>query len=411
MIPSPEAPRAARTLRGRLARLLATLFLGAAALAAAQVELVVVTSVRNGELPTASYSLREDDFTHPRLQLLRAREKLDEVIGGSATQFVAVMRLAHWARSQWEPGASFHYPPWDAVEILDLARRHANHGFCAQYAVVLLQACQAMGIHARYVDLPGHFVVAVWSDDDDRWVLFDPLNDVHYERDGVPMRGRDLYRAYWTKDVRGIERVASDGPRTPIAPDDLAFYRLYSISMDANQLSAPAQVQVNGTWRTLRHADDWTTYPRVGRDELVVSSDFLAWRSSDATESFPERPETRDQDEFRYALNQTIVLLANERMTNRVVKVALVSGNSPTFARFLIRSSAGGDWVPSPAPTVKWMLRPGANDLHARIETRFGWHGPASQIRVYYKPPLFGFLPALQGNILQLSWHRPPQPV
>ena len=407
MTTTPEKPRAARRLRGRLLWLLALLLLAVAALAAAQVELVVVENVHNGELPSASYELREDDFRHARLQHLRARENLDEVIAGSATQFVAVMRLMRWARSQWEPAESFHYPPWDAVEILDLARRHDNRGFCAQYSVVLLQACQSLGIHARYVDLPGHFVVAVWSDDFDRWVLFDPLNDAHYEKDGVPMRGRELYHAYWTKDVAGIERVGGDGDRAAIQTDDLAFYRLYSISRDANQLSTPVQIQVNGAWTTLKHADDYTTYPRVGRDELVVSSNFLAWRSSEATESFPERPETRDQDEFRYALNQTIVLLANERMTNRIVKVALVSGNSPTFARFLIRSTPDGDWVPSPAPTVKWRLSPGTNDLYARIETTFGWRGPESHVRVHYKPALFGFLPALRGNILQVSWGRP----
>lgn len=403
---SPDAPRAARWFRGRLHTLLILLVVLAAALFAAQVELVVVTGVENGELPTASYSLREDDFAHPRLAMLRARERLDEVVGGSATQFVAVMRLMRWARSQWEPGADFHYPPWDAVEILDLARRHGNRGFCAQYAVVLLQACQSMGIHARYVDLPGHFVVAVWSDDHDRWVVFDPLNDLHFERDGVPMRGRELYRAYWTRDVRGIEKVASDGGRAPIAPEDLAYYRLYSISMDANQLSSPVQVRVNDTWRTLAHADDWTTYPKVGRDELVVASNFLAWRTGDTTESFPERPETRDQDEFRYALNQTIALLANERMTDRIIKVALVDGNSPTFARFLIRSSPEGDWVPAPARTIKWRLDPGGNDLYARIETKFGWRGPESHLHVVYKPAFFRFLPALRGSIVQLSWHR-----
>ena len=408
MTDSSGTPPAAPRPRGRLRSILLLLLLLAATLAAAQLELVVVSNVRNGELPAASYELHEDDFRHPRLALLRSREKLDEVIGGSATQFVAIMRLMHWARSQWEPGTAFRYPPWDAAEILDLARQHGNHGFCAQYAVVLLQACQSLGIHARYVDLPGHFAVTVWSDDFDRWVLFDPLNDVHYERDGLPMRGRDLYRAYWTKDVRGLERVAADGTRSPVPPDDLAFYRLYSISMDANQLSAPVQVEVNGAWTTLAHADDYTTYPLVGRDSLVVSENFLSWRSSEATESFPERPETRDQDDFRYALNQTIVMLANERLLDRIVKVALVAGNSPTFGRFLVRSRPDGDWVPSPASTVKWHLDPGGNDLFARVETRFGWHGPASQIHVFYKPPLFDFLPALRGNILQLSWHGPP---
>jgi len=374
----------------------------------AQAEIVRVTSERNGEVPVASYALREDDFRHPRLQLLRSREKLDDVVAGAATQFDAILRLKSWAHRQWESGGSFHYPPWDAVEILDLAREHDNRGFCAQYAIVFLQACQSMGIHARYVDLPGHFVVAVWSDDFDRWVVLDPLNDIHYEKDGVPMRGRELYRAYWTRERQGIVKVDSAGNRTPVSREDLNFYRLYSISLAANQLSTPVEVKINGAWRMLAHADDYRTYPRVGRDELVVASDFLAWRTTEATESFPERPETRDQDEFRYALNQTIILLANDRLTNRVLKVALLSGNSPTFGRFLIRSDESGDWIPSGSATVKWLLSPGTNRLFARIETGSGWQGSVSHMKVFYKPALFGFLPAFRGNIFRISWHRSP---
>ncbi|HKQ96506.1 MAG TPA: transglutaminase-like domain-containing protein [Candidatus Polarisedimenticolia bacterium] len=403
---APEATRVPTRPRLTSRSVLMILVAAALFLLVAQSEVVVVRPVHNGELPTASYQLREDDFSNPRLVQLREREKLDEVVAGSGTQFVTALRLMHWVRAQWEPAESFYYPPWDALEILDLARRHDNRGFCAQYAVVLLQACQSMGIHARYVDLPGHFVIAIWSDDFDRWALLDPLNDSHYERNGVPLRGRGLYRAYWEKDASGIEKVDGAGRRTPVGADDLNFFRLYSISMDANQLSAPVQVKVNGTWTTLAHAADYRTYPKVGRDELVVGSNFLEWRTQEATESFPERPETHDYDEFRYALNQTVILLANERMANRIVKVALVSGNSPTFARFLIRSSPDGDWVPSPTATVKWMLKPGANDMYARIETRFGWRAAPSQLRVYYKPVLFESLPALRGNILQLSWHR-----
>jgi len=380
----------------------------AGALWFAQAEVVLVTSEKNGEVPVASYALREDDFNNPRLQLLRRREKLDEVVAGAATQFEAILRLNGWAHRQWESGGSFYYPPWDAVEILDLAREHDNHGFCAQYAIVLLQACQSMGIHARYVDLPGHFVVAAWSDDFDRWVILDPLYDIHYERHGTPMRGRDLYRAYWTEDLEGIVKVDSAGRRTAVTRADLNFFRLYSISLAANQLSAPVEVKINGAWRTLTHADDYRTYPKVGQDELVVASEFLAWRSIEATESFPERPETRDQDEFRYALNQTIILLANDRMTNRVLKVALLSSNSTTFDRFLLRSDQSGAWVPSGSATVKWLLSPGANQLFARIETTSGWHGTVSHLKVYYKPALFDFLPAFRGNILRISWHRAP---
>src|SRR5262245_56672691 len=180
----------------RVLVLAGAVLLGIVLLWVAQSEVVLVTAEENGEFTTSRYVLAEEDFRHPRLLLLRERERLDELLGGTPRQFEAAVRLRAWAHRQWEPGMSFSYPPWDAVEILDLARNYGNRGFCAQYAVVFLQACQAMGIHDRYVYLPGHFVVAIWSDDFDRWVLMDPMHDLHYEQDGMPMRGRDLHHAY-----------------------------------------------------------------------------------------------------------------------------------------------------------------------------------------------------------------------
>jgi hypothetical protein len=392
-------------MRRRAFYLAAGLALAAFLLWVAQSEIVLVTAEDNGEIPASSYVLEEDDFRHPRLQLLRSREKLDEVVAGAPRQFEAAMRLRAWASRQWKPGGDFYYPPWDAVEILDLAREHGNRGFCAQYAIVFLQACQSMGIHARYVDLPGHFVVSVWSDDFDRWVLMDPMNDLHYEKDGVPMRGRGLHRAYWTKDLSGLEQVDSKGRRRPVTFDDLGHFRLISIDTSADQLTEPVEVRINGAWKTLTHADDYRLYPKVGRDQLMVESEFLAWRSGEAKERFPERPETSEDDDFRYAMNQTIILLANSRVRRQILKLALLQRNSPTFVRFQVRSEASTDWVPSPADTVKWMLHPGENELQARIETRDGWKGPASTLRLYYKPRLFTFLPAFPGWIYRVSAH------
>jgi len=371
----------------------------------AQAEIVLVTAEENGEFATSSYVLAEEDFRHPRLVLLREQERLDELLGGAPRQFEAAVRLRAWAHRQWEAGTTFHYPPWDAVEILDLARRHGNRGFCAQYAIVFLQACQAMGIHARYVDLPGHFVVAIWSDDFDRWVLMDPMRDLHYEKDGAPLRGRDLHRAYVDKDPSGIEQVDSSGRRRAVTLEDLEPFRQYSIDTAANQLSQPVQVRINGAWTTLRHAEDYRAYPRVGRDQLVIESEFLAWRSGDGSERFPERPESRDSDDFRYAMNQTIVLMANARVSKRILKVALLHQNSPTFGRFQVRSEGPTDWVPSPAETVRWLLHPGRNEIQARIETRDSWKGPASRLRLYYKPAFLPFLPQ-PGYVVRVMARR-----
>jgi transglutaminase superfamily protein len=373
---------------------------------AAQSELVLVTEENNGELRVSSYVLQEDDFHHPRLELLRSREKLDRIVAAGQTQFEKILLLRRWVRSQWEESGSFYYPPWDAVEILDLARAHNNRGFCAQYAVVFLQACQSLGIHARYVDLPGHFEVAVWSDDYDRWVLMDPTHDLHYEKDGLPMRGRDLYNAYWMNDAAGIVEVDSRGGRKAVTRDELDLYRLYSIDVAADQLTRPVEVTINGLRRTLVHASDYRTYPRVGKDDLVIGSQFLAWRTKEAGESFPERPETRDQDDFRYALNQTVVLLANDRLADRILKIALLSSSSSTFERFLVRSDESAGWISAPSMVIKWVLHPGANLFSARIETTFGWEGSPSWIKVYYKPPLFRSLPSFQGYIIRLLWSR-----
>jgi transglutaminase superfamily protein len=371
-----------------------------------QSELVLITGLDNGEIAASSHGFKEDDFEHPRLRLLRSRERLDQVVSAGGSQFGKILLLRAWVHGQWEVGGSFYYPPWDAVEILDLARKFGNRGFCAQYAIVFLQACQSLGLHARYVDLPGHFVVAVWSDDYDRWVVMDPMKDVHYERDGVPMRGRELYRAYRAGDFDGIVQVGSTGRRKAVTRDDLRDYRLYSIGLSADQLTDPVVVKSNGLPRTLVPAADYRTYPKIGRDRLEITTELLAWRSEDSGESYPHRPESGDQDEFQYGLNQTVILLANERLQDRILKVALQSSNSPTFERFLIRSEESTDWVPTTSPMIRWMLHPGLNQLSARVETRYGWRGHASSLRIWYKPPLLGSLPSFRGNVLTWLWHR-----
>jgi hypothetical protein len=141
---------------------------------------------------------------------------------------------------------------------------------------------------------------------------------------------------------------------------------------------------------------------------LEITTEFLAWRSPDAGdgESLSRRKGTRDQDEFRYALNQTIMFFANERLTNRTLKVALLSNNCPTFERFLIRSEESTTWVPTSSTTIKWLLHPGMNELQARIETRDGWETNVSSMRMFYKPPLVDSLPSFRGNVLRFTWHR-----
>ena len=351
-----------------------------------QWESVAVLKVRNGSVFFSDYPVQEEDWDHPRLKLLREREQLDRVVFPGRREFDKIVLLRKWAHSQWSGGDNrFYYPPWDAVEILDLARKRGNKAFCAQYAIVFLQACLSMGLPARYVDLPGHFVAEVWSDDYDRWVVMDPTSDRHFEKDGVPLNGRRLCAAYWKGKWGDIEVVGSDGKRRPATKDDLAPYRGFSIVRRTNHLSLPEEVSVNGQpLRRLTLEKDFRKYPFVGRDSVSFGADFVAWDQRGMTERDAAKKYSRDPDDFRDKVNQTVVVVAGRDAGEGTIKLALRAENASTFGGFLV-SGEPGDWRPA-GPRVVWRLSPGINRIEARIRTRFGWLGPPSSIEVFYKP-------------------------
>lgn len=360
----------------------------AAGVVIAQWPVIFVVKQDNGRFLASSYEMREDPPTTPDLQKLRQREHLDQVVAPGKSQFEKIVLLRRWTRQQWETQAPFYYPPWNALEILDLARTHQSRGFCAQYAIVFLQACQAMGIHARYVELPGHFIVGVWSDDYNKWVVMDPMNDVHYEQDGIPLGGVRLLRAYWNKNTTGIYEVKSDWTRKEILPDDIKLYREYSIVKRANHLSDPVDVKVNhGPMFKLRHLEDYRQYPLIGRDDLALASPYLAWQDKSAVENFPDKPKSGDPDDFGYFFNQTMIFVSRRYPSDGRVKLQLEAENSPTFKGFQINLNGAG-WQSIDVHKLSWPLKTGMNRLRVRIETNSGWLCTPSEMTIFYKPAL-----------------------
>ncbi len=354
------------------------------ALYLSQMHMILTTHLKNGEFLTANYHIMEEDFFHPRLQLLRSRENLDKVVSTGKTQLEKIILLRHWSHEQWSGGNNnFYYPPWDAVEILDLSRSCHNLAFCAQYAIVFLQACQSLGIHARYIDLPGHFVAAVWSDDYNQWVVMDPTADIHYEKDGIPLKGRALCKAYWKNDVQGIYKVDSNGIKTQITRNELFLYRKYSILLRSDQLTHPVNIVHNGVKKTLLHQPNYHDYPHVGPDSLEIRTDVLAWKQPGASEFFTDREMSDDPDDFRHVENQTLIFIAKQDKSKGLVKIKLEAENSPTFKTFQVNIDHKG-WIGS-NDKVLWKLHPGFNKLFARILTKYGWQCPESAITLFYK--------------------------
>jgi len=365
------------------------LILGLAALGVyAPLSSIQIIGLENGLIGLTSYTMREDPWRHPRLLQLRKNEKIDEVVAPGRTQFEKIVLLRRWARRQWEAGPQpFYYPAWDALEILDLARRRQNRAFCAQYAVLLLQTCRAMGLHARYVDL-GHFIASVWSDEHNRWVVMDPTNDLHYESGGRPMGDWDLLHAARSGRVEGIEVVGPGEARKPITSAELEAFRGLTVCLLSDQLTNPAVVIQNGRKRVLAPESDYRRYPIVGKDKVGYGNYCLAWREGGEGASDPGRPSSAEFDDFRQARNQTVLFVADANEERGRLKLRLFTETAPEFAAFV-----GGPEGQAPAeltPHVVWSLRPGFNAFTARVKTAAGWLGPESRIRIFYKPSWLG---------------------
>lgn len=147
---------------------------------------VEVIEFDNAVIVRSSIPFAYESFDHPRLRQLRARHNLDDIVKGAKSEFELIERLARWSAGCWDRGhLKDAYPPWDALEILT---PHADGtptgGFCQQYGVVFLQACESFGIPGRAVSIGpgdrgamlrggGHEVVEVWSNDYRKWLYVD----------------------------------------------------------------------------------------------------------------------------------------------------------------------------------------------------------------------------------------------
>ncbi|HNT98318.1 MAG TPA: hypothetical protein PKK31_08650, partial [Elusimicrobiales bacterium] len=289
------------------------------------------------EFFVSNYGVREESPDHPRLKSLRAAEKLDAVVAPGGSQFGKTVLLRGWARSRWEhPDGRFIYPPWDAAEILRLARG-GNRGFCAQYAVVFLQAALSLGLHARYIDLPGHFLTAVWSDEHHKWAVMDPYLDLHYERGGVPLSGMDMHLAAVRGPAAGIEAVSSTGERRPLKTEELSAWSAYSILLRNDHLSEPVKVLAGGEPRALAVSGGESSYPVIGRDTLAIADLFLAFGESGRMR-WKDRLFTLDDDDFRRDMNSTLLFWTESAREPGTVKVLLKAENSPGFSAFLVKT-------------------------------------------------------------------------
>jgi hypothetical protein len=154
-----------------------------------------VIDSHNEVIVRTSIPFRYEPFTQPKLKELRARYHLDDVIRGAKTELDVISRLAAWSVRQWK-WEEWHldefYPAWDALEILKKGPDGKPvGGFCQQYDLVFLQACESFGFVGREISisagtlgrptLTGHEPVEIWSNQFRKWIWIDGTSAYYAE--------------------------------------------------------------------------------------------------------------------------------------------------------------------------------------------------------------------------------------
>lgn len=301
--------------------------------------------------------------THPLMRLLRARERLDDVVAGAAREFDRFGKLLLWTRAQLVEGVPNPYPPVDALEILDMVRGGRTRAFCGQYAQVLVQALISLGYQARYVGLTSHEVLEVWSNEHVKWIVLDPYNGWYFRQAGVPLTALEVHELVCADRAGEIEVVRLD-PAVPLEPAaQLTQYRTFNVAMFNNhpELGNSGTADVETQWQRRVYWLDRCVErpPHDGKPRMLTAfaGDMYFNINTVAVKLWPEEP--------------------------GVVDVTLDSF-TPELER-LERQIDDGSWEPTGA-RFRWRLHAGANALAVRAVNDAGIVGPASRLVLEYTP-------------------------
>ena len=224
--------------------------------AAGQAPPTGVRIIKNGSIPDAALPVRYQDLDEPLLQQFSKRENLPRRVGSSSRQFDQIVELRDWVAGLWKPGTPDPSAPWSSLELFDWMRARKTSGNSRQYSLVLLQSLAALGHTARFVELGSrenpyvHFVVEVWSNDFNKWMVMDALYNTHFERKDVPMSALEVHDAFITKRLSDV--VIMRAPRRNGHPDPYRvqhgtteFYHFVRFHMKADHLSKPDEPPVD----------------------------------------------------------------------------------------------------------------------------------------------------------------------
>jgi hypothetical protein len=323
-----------------------------------------------------------DSFANPKLNELRERHRLDEVIAPGRDEFERQVLLMDWTHRQFKkfgrPSTNCH----GALAILG-AIGEGHTFFCAHYAEVLVSAAASLGWVDRSLALrrhqgvnknggsTEHSVTEMWSNQHRKWVMFDPTSNMVLETNGVPLNAWEIRQEWFYRGgtnlvfMVGKERKRYRKSDLPIVLNYFAGFG--DLTVEPDELDKYGFIGYIPNTDLMDAGYDYA--------KMFITKDALCDGTKWHVRTLPANPAV---DPY-FPIGLAALSLRAEGGNLRVALNTL----TPNFKRFEARVD-GSEWKPA-AESFVWPVHSGANQLETRTVNQFGVTGPISTAEVEVK--------------------------
>ena len=313
-----------------------------------------------------------DSHDNPKLQELRERHGLDQVIAPGKDEFDRQVRLLDWVHHQFK---KFGRPTTKAQGALEiLAGISAGHTFfCAQYGQLLVSSAASLGWVDRELALrrhqnspkggsTEHTTTEIWSNQHRKWVMLDPTANLYLEKDGVPLNAHEIRQEWFYRGGKDLVFVIGK-ERKQYRKADLPIF-LHRFPGFGDLAVNPDELDKYGFIAYIPNTNLMEAREDYGR--MFIVKDALCDGTRWHTRTVPANPAV---DPY-FPIGQSALTLTADGAAIRVAVKTL----TPNFKEYQARID-GGAWTPR-AETFTWTVHPGTNRLEVKTRNQFGVEGP-----------------------------------
>jgi len=326
------------------------------------------------------YNFAYQPYNDGRLKKLREYFRLDEVVGCCSTEFEKFETMATWVRSRWRDGwgsdrSNTLKTPWDAWVSLNLNDDFKSSGMCTIYANTFVQCCLAVGLQARGNILDHHFVSEIWSNEYEKWILFDigfnnqSLRTVHMELDSTPLSSVEILKNVNADKKAQLDLVTPKLWNKKWKGDQSQEAKLLDPVCWKYRVGIPVRNNFLQSWLPgeLQHGFNQYTY-----------DGYLWWKKTNIPEYEEYSIQTSHYRDMYWTLNQVEAFLYKTKNDDEIR--VILDTITPNLDKLMVRYD-NGEWKET-APEFTWKLNLGKNKIEMKSVNKWGLDGIISEITI-----------------------------